>query len=104
MHTKSLHKICLNLALALALPFLLSAQQSGEAKPNPNQEAHIGNATGHAHAGAQLYYRYCWGCHGARGNGMAKTRCGSTLSLATSSPPCSSAAPLRAAPCRPTTI
>src|SRR6516162_2982803 len=69
MHTKSLDKICLNLALALALPFLLSAQQSGEAKPNPNQEAHIGNATGHAHAGAQLYYRYCWGCHGARGNG-----------------------------------
>ena len=32
-------------------------------------ESHIGGLTGHSEAGAQLYYRYCWGCHGARGNG-----------------------------------
>jgi len=32
-------------------------------------ESHIRNLTGHSEAGAQLYYRYCWGCHGARGNG-----------------------------------
>ena len=33
------------------------------------QESHIGNITGHAPAGKQLYYRYCWGCHGFRGDG-----------------------------------
>jgi mono/diheme cytochrome c family protein len=32
-------------------------------------ESHIGNLTGHSEAGAHLYYRYCWGCHGARGDG-----------------------------------
>jgi cytochrome c oxidase cbb3-type subunit 2 len=32
-------------------------------------ESHEGKWTGHADAGRQLYYRYCWGCHGARGNG-----------------------------------
>ncbi|HTP69605.1 MAG TPA: cytochrome c [Dongiaceae bacterium] len=70
MHTTSLNKFCLNLVLALALPVTLLAQQDAPAaKPNPNQESHVGNLTGHAHAGAELYYRYCWGCHGARGNG-----------------------------------
>lgn len=33
------------------------------------QESHIGKWTGHAAAGKQLYFRYCWGCHGARGDG-----------------------------------
>jgi cytochrome c oxidase cbb3-type subunit 2 len=32
-------------------------------------ESHIGKVTGHSDSGRQLYYRYCWGCHGARGNG-----------------------------------
>jgi cytochrome c oxidase cbb3-type subunit 2 len=32
-------------------------------------ESHIGDLTGHSESGANLYYRYCWGCHGARGNG-----------------------------------
>jgi mono/diheme cytochrome c family protein len=43
-----------------ALPVAAGAQQ---------MEAHIGNVTGHSEAGKALYYRYCWGCHGARGNG-----------------------------------
>jgi len=65
----SLTKACLNLALSLTLPMAIYAQQSDLAKPNPNQESHVDGLTGHAHPGAELYYRYCWGCHGARGNG-----------------------------------
>jgi len=53
-------KIALNLLLVAALPIAASAQQ---------MESHIGNATGHAEAGKALYYRYCWACHGARGDG-----------------------------------
>ena len=53
-------KIALNLLLVAALPVAAGAQQ---------MEARIGNVTGHAEAGKALYYRYCWGCHGARGNG-----------------------------------
>ena len=36
---------------------------------NAPQESHIGKYTGHSAAGKQLYYRYCWGCHGFRGDG-----------------------------------
>jgi cytochrome c oxidase cbb3-type subunit 2 len=32
-------------------------------------ESHIGKVSGHADAGRQLYFRYCWGCHGFRGDG-----------------------------------
>ena len=32
-------------------------------------ESHIGNMTGHAGEGKQLYRRYCIGCHGPDGNG-----------------------------------
>ena len=53
-------RIAVNLVLAAALPVLAGAQQ---------MESHEGKWTGHADAGRQLYYRYCWGCHGARGNG-----------------------------------
>jgi len=71
MQNKMIKKFCLNAALALALPAGMWCQQTdpAAAKPNPNQESHIGKLTGHAKAGAELYYRYCWGCHGARGNG-----------------------------------
>jgi len=71
MANKTIKKFCLNAAIALVLPFGLMAQldQAPAAKPNPNEESHIGDLAGHAHAGAELYYRYCWGCHGARGNG-----------------------------------
>ena len=61
-----------NVAITLALPWMLAAQQANEApaaKPNPHMESHIGDLTGHSETGANLYYRYCWGCHGARGNG-----------------------------------
>jgi len=53
-------RIAVNLVLAATLPVLAGAQQ---------MESHIGNLAGHSEAGRQLYYRYCWGCHGARGNG-----------------------------------
>jgi cytochrome c oxidase cbb3-type subunit 2 len=60
----------LNLAVALFVPTTLMAQQADQAaKPNPHMESHVGNLTGHSEAGAALYYRYCWGCHGPRGNG-----------------------------------
>ena len=36
---------------------------------SPAQESHIGKWNGHADAGKQLYFRYCWGCHGFRGDG-----------------------------------
>ena len=32
-------------------------------------ESRIGKYTGHVGTGRQLYFRYCWGCHGFRGDG-----------------------------------
>jgi mono/diheme cytochrome c family protein len=71
MNMQNIKKICLNVAFALILPAPMFAQQADQppAKPSPHMESHIGILTGHSEAGAQLYYRYCWGCHGARGNG-----------------------------------
>ena len=69
---RNIKKTCLTVALALILPAAIFAQQADQAatpKPSKNMESHIGTLTGHSAAGAQLYYRYCWGCHGARGNG-----------------------------------
>jgi mono/diheme cytochrome c family protein len=60
MRRINLAGIALNLVLAAVLPVAAGAQQV---------ESHIGKLTGHSDAGRQLYYRYCWGCHGARGNG-----------------------------------
>jgi mono/diheme cytochrome c family protein len=66
-------KFFVNAAVALVLPAALFSQQPDQAapaaKPNPHMESHIGGFTGHSEAGANLYYRYCWGCHGARGDG-----------------------------------
>jgi cytochrome c oxidase cbb3-type subunit 2 len=42
------------------LPLAASAQQG---------ESRIGKYTGHVGTGRQLYFRYCWGCHGFRGDG-----------------------------------
>jgi len=36
---------------------------------NAPMESHVGKYTGHSATGRQLYYRYCWGCHGFRGDG-----------------------------------
>src|SRR2546429_98396 len=47
-------------AALLALPSWAIAQQG---------EVHVGKVTGHSGAGKQLYYRFCWGCHGFRGDG-----------------------------------
>src|SRR3974377_2486732 len=60
MNSLSIKKLSLVLIAVLGLPLLCNAQQ---------MESHIGNITGHSEGGRQLYYRYCWGCHGARGNG-----------------------------------
>jgi mono/diheme cytochrome c family protein len=49
---------------ALIAFVILTAAVSSEA-----QESHIGKWTGHAEAGKPLYFRYCWGCHGFRGDG-----------------------------------
>jgi cytochrome c oxidase cbb3-type subunit 2 len=72
MNMLNIKKLSLSVAVALILPALSMAQlgdQGPTAKPNPHMESHVGNLTGHSEAGAQLYYRYCWGCHGARGDG-----------------------------------
>jgi mono/diheme cytochrome c family protein len=53
--------------LALMAIAILAAAASSSA-----QESHIGRWTGHADAGRQLYFRYCWGCHGFRGDGSGE--------------------------------
>jgi len=60
MRTTKNQKWILGIAAALVLPMLASAQQG---------ESHVGKLSGQAAAGKQLYYRYCWGCHGYRGDG-----------------------------------
>jgi cytochrome c oxidase cbb3-type subunit 2 len=47
-------------AVVLVAPVLAFGQQ---------MESHIGKLTGHSNAGKELYFRYCWGCHGFRGDG-----------------------------------
>ena len=56
--TSTTSKCTLILGILLALPILVSAQES-----------HIGKLSGHPGAGRELYFRYCWGCHGFRGDG-----------------------------------
>ena len=62
----SLMKITKSRMLGIAIlativfPLAASAQQV---------ESHIGKYTGHVGTGRQLYFRYCWGCHGFRGDG-----------------------------------
>ena len=60
MRTAKITKLILRIAAALAVPLLASAQQG---------ESHVGKYAGDTGAGKQLYYRYCWGCHGFRGDG-----------------------------------
>jgi mono/diheme cytochrome c family protein len=47
-------------AVLLGIPGLVAGQE---------MESHIGKLTGHAGSGKQLYYRFCWGCHGSNGDG-----------------------------------
>lgn len=60
MRRNNIARFVVSVVLAAALPMLGGAQQ---------MESHIASLTGHSEDGRQLYYRYCWGCHGARGNG-----------------------------------
>jgi cytochrome c oxidase cbb3-type subunit 2 len=60
MRTRRLTKLFLGIAACVALPITAPAQQ---------MESHIGKVTGHSDSGKQLFYRYCWGCHGFRGDG-----------------------------------
>jgi len=60
MPPKNIAKWFTVIAILLATPLLVPAQQG---------ESHIGKVSGHADSGKQLYFRYCWGCHGFRGDG-----------------------------------
>jgi len=63
MRKINISKCLAGIAVLLAAPLLVSAQQV---------ESHIGKVTGHPDAGRQLYFRYCWGCHGFHGNGTGE--------------------------------
>jgi cytochrome c553 len=56
----NISKLFLGIVALLVAPMLTSAQQG---------ESHIGKVSGHPDAGRQLYFRYCWGCHGFHGDG-----------------------------------
>lgn len=58
MQTRKANRFTVVVAGILALAF-----------SSPAQESHIGKWNGNASAGKQLYFRYCWGCHGFRGDG-----------------------------------
>jgi mono/diheme cytochrome c family protein len=60
MRKMNISKWSVGIAILLAAPLFVSAQQG---------ESHIGKVSGHADTGKQLYFRYCWGCHGFRGDG-----------------------------------
>jgi mono/diheme cytochrome c family protein len=60
----TLHFVEITLAIA-ALAALTSS-------PIRAQQSHIGNLTGRASHGKNLYARYCIGCHGALGNGAGE--------------------------------
>jgi mono/diheme cytochrome c family protein len=62
-HTTKIIRYFLVLLAASLLPAFAAAQQV---------ETHVGRWTGHADAGKQLYFRYCWGCHGFHGNGAGE--------------------------------
>lgn len=65
-------KFCLLIASALILPAVSLAQLGDQApavKPAKTMESHIGDVTGESAPGRQLYFRYCWGCHGPHGDG-----------------------------------
>ncbi|MGA2421395.1 MAG: cytochrome c [Candidatus Acidiferrum sp.] len=58
MRKLNISNLFVAVAILLAAPLVVSAQ-----------DAHIGKYEGNVGAGKQLYFRYCWGCHGFRGDG-----------------------------------
>src|ERR1700737_1459949 len=95
MSLMKITKLSVALLATIVLPLAVSAQQpqseQGSAQPatqpapaqqappaekaavavnrNAPQEAHIGKEPRPSGSGRQLYFRYCWGCHGFRGDG-----------------------------------
>src|SRR4030081_713771 len=63
----SAHKIAKSLLLTAAALFTIPGLVTGQ-----QMESHMGKLTGHADSGKQLYYRFCWGCHGFRGDGSGE--------------------------------
>src|SRR5277367_4030881 len=59
----TLKKVLVTFALGLGFSFLIGLN------PGFAQESHVGNLTGNAGSGKQLYRRYCIGCHGPQGDG-----------------------------------
>jgi mono/diheme cytochrome c family protein len=55
-------RVFLAVVMMSALPAFAAAQKQ-------KMESHIGKLTGHSDTGRQLYFRYCWGCHGVHGDG-----------------------------------
>jgi len=92
--------LLLSSAAVLALPVVSLAQLStNDIDTRLGTESHVGNIAGHAKDAKGDYRRYCVGCHGDLGDGMAKTPPGLTRpcikSHVTSSWGTLSAAPLR---------
>src|ERR1700722_2819978 len=88
MSRKGLSIVVVALFLSSMLAAVASAQSEAPANPPANppaatpaaqtappvhssgpMESHVGNLTGPSTAGKELYFRYCWGCHGFRGDG-----------------------------------
>jgi mono/diheme cytochrome c family protein len=65
-------KFCLFVVSVLILPAASFGQlgdQGAAAKPAKTMESHVAGVTGESAPGRELYFRYCWGCHGAHGDG-----------------------------------
>jgi mono/diheme cytochrome c family protein len=65
-------KFCLFVASALILPAVAFGQlgdQGPAVKPAKTMESHVAGVTGESAPGRELYFRYCWGCHGPHGDG-----------------------------------
>jgi mono/diheme cytochrome c family protein len=60
MRLTKIKKLGIAILAAIVFPMAAPAQQG---------ESHIGKHSGNISAGKQLYFRYCWGCHGFRGDG-----------------------------------
>jgi cytochrome c2 len=86
MRTRNFAKLILGIVACVAMAVVAAAQQSPTppvaapaqesetpaAAARQHVETQIGKYTGHAESGKQLYYRYCWGCHGFRGDGAGE--------------------------------
>jgi mono/diheme cytochrome c family protein len=76
MRTRSTTYFAIVSAVAVFLYMAALSCWAQETAYSENQrlgmEAHIGNLTGHAKAGAPIYKRFCIGCHGPLGDGQGE--------------------------------